>query len=241
MNIRCVHIVQPTPNSERSKPFIVMQTFFKMLQIIFCLDFGFFEHETVNRRLFWKITTILQSICMISLSFIFYSDYGYKLIIWISHYYCHYFLNVILLISLSPNRTLCHLHRHLQIIDMKLQASSFPFHVEQKIILYIIFEFVYNFIINVYYSKIPYLACKLLHFWIVLSRNIVYLCSAFVFYCILCRLKMLVSILKSDDRNSSLLQYNRIYKTIVELTKLYKSALDPLVSYIGVIINIART
>lgn len=236
MKIRRVK-VQSVPNSEESKPFLVMQIFFKMLHVIFCLDFGFFEHKSKNQRIFWKVATFLNAISLTYFSFINIAR-GARSIFWLCHFFCHFIYNVVVLLSLSPNKTLRQLYRDLQIIDIKLRANCASYNLEKKIIALIMIRFVCSFITYTYYCVNRFECFNLslvrvssiyIFFWLIISINVVNLCCAFVFYSVFYRLKMFVSVLKSNDRNCLSMHY--IYKSIVNLTELYKSALDPLVSY----------
>lgn len=215
--------------SEEPKPFRAMKLFFKILHVLCSLDFGFFEHDSKKKRYFWKVATIMNAIFVMCLTVMFFDDpYGDDLIFWVAFYYCHYFVNVLTLIFVSPKKTFCQLHRDLQAIDKELQTSSVSFQIEKKIIALIVFEFANSLITNKLYALSNEEAPSFIFFWLVMITNIVHLCSAFVFHSIFRRLNYFSATLKTNSRDNLSMQH--IYKSIVDLTELHKSTIDPLVS-----------
>lgn len=220
--------------------FNAVNIFYKTLEVVCCLDFGYFKHKSSKKRIIWRSFTLFRAICIMT-AFIIQIDYGSKgidghsPIIWSFFQLSNYFLTVIVLISFNHNKTFCQLHHDLKLIDVKFHTNIFIYNIENKIILWNVFVVVSNIIENYifcshhshvcsYMSWVP----RMIYFSCHASLSVVYVSKSFLFYCLTCRLNCLLSMLKSENDHINSMKY--FYKNIVEVAESYKAAFDPLVS-----------
>lgn len=220
------------PNvKENYKPFLVMKTFYRMLYIFSCLDYGFFEQKSFGARLFWRIITVLRLVFFVGLDLIL-LDYG-EFLPWLIFYFSYYFINVFILMSLSPNNTFYQLHCDLKNIDIQLQKSSSSYKLEIKIVSCAIVDIVLKFVaytlfcMEKNYCVRPVVA-RYVFLWLIISVGTVQLSCTFAFYSLFCRLKHFSFILQTENRDNLSMQF--IYKSIVDLAEIQKSAFSPMVS-----------
>lgn len=216
-----------------------MATCFKIVHVIFCLDFGFFEHKSKTRRIIWKSVTIIQAIFIICISV--YSAYvtspSFLFFYWFMLYFIHFILNVFFLIFFCRSATFCQLFKDLEYIDFKLGVYNATYSIEKKILiinmLYTLY-FIGSGIVNCIPSQLESGHCFSPLFlanvtMIVVSFIYVNTAYMFVFLCIHCRLQTLTLILRKRFINN-IYPKQLIYKSIADLAEIYKSAFDPSVS-----------
>lgn len=213
------------------EPSQVMQAFYKMLHILSCLDFGYFEYKSAKAKVFWKLITVLCSASIIGLGLILMEHRG--TLPWFLINFSYYFINVLFLICISSNKTVCQLHRDLQAIDTKLRVSSASYKLEIKLMSCAIFGIVLQIIMYTLFCGekkdcVRPLIIRYVFLWLMVSLNIVPLSCAFAFYSLTCRLWRFLSILQTENRDNMSMQL--IYKSIVDLAEMQKSASSPMVS-----------
>lgn len=220
--------------TQKSKYFKVMKTFYIVLHYCFGLDFGFFQYESSKWSIFWKLITILKSIILCSVCLLTLEDMD---IFHVAVFYyitlIHYFLNVICLVLINPNKTFCKLFYDLDSIDLKLNTNSSSFNLEIKILLIIFLHLSFK-------ALIPFLFCffydmslkpigsMFIFLSLIACLYFVHITYGFIFYSIYCRLTKFASILITSRSDFSSLQHT--YKSIIEMTEAYKKAFDPVVS-----------
>lgn len=223
----------------RSKKFYIMGTFFKIAHILFCLDFGFFEHKSKTRRIIWKLVTFLQAILFICICvYVAYvTSPSISFVFWFMLYFIHFLLNVFLLTFFCRRATFCQLLRDLEYIDFKLGVDNASYDIEKKIILvnmFYTFYYVSNTIIICIPSQLATYHCYDPLFFtfitiIVISFTYVHTSFMFVFVSIHYRLQTFTLILDKKPINN-IYPMHLLYKSIADLAEIYKPAFDPSVS-----------
>lgn len=215
----------------KSKYFTLIEIYYKFLHIFLCLDFGFFEYKSNNRRYFWKSITVIQFLIVYGILRVF--DIIPKLFFHIwghLHFLIYYFLTVFILVLINPNKTFSKFFSDLESIDLMLRTVISSYNLEIQICFISICNYGFRVLVNLIYwiwlDKFfaPAFFCTLYESFL----HTVLISYSVVFYSMNLRLKALGSMLKSNDSDINSLKY--IYKTIVELTEKHKTTFDPLVS-----------
>lgn len=219
------------------KSFRAVSILYKTIELLSCLDFGYFEHKSFKNRIIWKLFTIFRAICMVT-AFMLIFDYDKVWnwsLYWAIYQMCIYFLTVLILVCFNPNKTFCRLHHDLALIDDKFSIDVTTYNIEKKIIFWNVFVIISNIGENHIFCSYHSRTCS---FMALLPRmiftsclsflSVVYVSKAFIFYSLTCRLNCLMCMLKSENIDINSMQ--TCYKNIVEVAELYKAAFDPLVS-----------
>lgn len=221
-------------HTQKSKYYTIMKTFYKIIQLTICLDFGFYEHKSWEKRVFLKLFTIIQCffMCFVCL-FCLHHRNSVVLIAWVSFYLFHYFLNALILVLFNPDKTFYKLHQDLESIDVMLRADNASYSLEKKILCVILVDFGLRAVLAVCYCVMSDLCLKpiisaVIYMAVFYSLDLVHITCGFVYYSVYCRLKSLKSVLMIANLDYPSLQFT--YKSIVELIEMYKSTFDPLVS-----------
>lgn len=219
--------------SRKYNSFLVMATFYKMIQVLCCLDFGFFEHTSKIRRIAWKSITVLQAMLLSGVYIYMTLDFGF----WFIFYLIYYLTNVLILVALPPNLTYCQLHRDLHLLDLKQGANECSYNIEKMILICNVFSITIYFLSGIlscldnhhYFSFCGNAFVSGVFLMRIISFNLVFTSCTFVYFSIYCRLKTYASILRETNR-TGISQMQFMYKSIADLTEMYKSAFDALVS-----------
>lgn len=214
-----------------SKPLII---FFKLLHIFFGYDFGFFKYKSNKIKYFVNIFGVFQSI---SICLILISSMRKMVLVdyfWYGIYLIQYVLNVIVLASLSPGKSLCSFRREMRRLDHMIKCEDAHRHLGKIELLVTVCFIVYRMAIYFYFYLtggilLKFVWANAIYLFVILCLEYISIYSVFIFLSIYYRLKVLVSLIKSTNINSLVIFYS-IYKSIADTTENFKKAYDPMVS-----------
>lgn len=221
----------------KSKYFSIMTTFYRSIQVLCCLDFGFFENKSKRTIILWKSITVFYLISIVCICFYCTfidnsrTEFNNYIIPGFIFYFIRFLVNVIYLVFFNPNNKFCQFHRDLEYVDKKLGVENASYNIEVKILACIVCNTVFFCTLGLLTFAPDSMRLGLICSIIVMmttSDSVVVVTCAFVFYSINCRLKTFTSILRNGKTGIYSMQL--IYRLIADLTEAYKSAFDALVS-----------
>lgn len=219
---------------EKSKYSSFVTIFYKTVHIIIAFDFGFFDHvhESNTKRVIWKFVTTVHGFFMMFFFIKLVKTDSVLRILWGTFHLAHYFVNVLILATISPKKTFCQMQHDLVSIDKYLDARDTTSNTDKKLLFTFLINFVYNITNKIFFClesnscidrKIQSAILAILKMFL----EVVPITCAYFFYSIYCRLVKLTKIIENENRDT--VSLHRLYQSIAQLTEFYKCMLDPLV------------
>lgn len=208
---------------------------FRIYQIIFSVDLGFFEFKSLKIKFLWRFIAISQSFalgtfCLLSLFVTFNAN---ATAIWYIAYMSQYFISVSIMHLISKDVTFYKFLNSLLDIDTQLNFQYFN-RISIKMLVAIIFSITSTILsIFIYRCIYPenffsYWIIQFIHMFPTFTLDSIYIFYFFIFYSVNCRLVALTTVLNKKFTN--IVPCYILYKSIIENTLKVKSCFDIVVS-----------
>lgn len=213
------------------KPFKYLVFLYKLSQILYGVDFGFFQFVISGIKIIPKVLAVVQCIIVICAKVIINRDRINSSVVgmlWNYLYDAEYFFYVLILVFIKKENTFYNLLQDIRTIDLGLKVDHASYNLEIKLfciiamcianrVVLLILFCVFNEIHIPFLNSITYLI-------VVTATDMVRVTYAFMLYAISCRLKVIVSLLK--DKQSRVLSIQYLYKSIIDVATQHKVSLD---------------
>lgn len=211
---------------------------YKIIHIIFGLDFGFFDYKTKTMRFFLKCFTFFSTLSIAVTSVLSAHIYSLPEIFIFYVYFVIQYMTFFLIMFIFK-KPFCGFLQVMGNINAEFNKQNLDHSIKLNIeislgalflLARMVLEVVWcieidihkqqcispNWVLNIFYM-------------ILISHDLILLTMLLVYYIAYINLETLACQLKNDNLNSYD-KYNNIYKSIVDATENMKSSLDPLVS-----------
>lgn len=209
-------------------------TFFILILIIFAYDYGFVTDQSLNMKIFTKISTVVYGLTLNFVFLIYFlikmtplQAFGYIL----NH--VHHLAHILILTYFNKD-TFYNFLKDLEMIDLLLDINSDSYGVGLKIALWLVLTLVNNIILTILYCAKSHKYClnpmiiQILFFITILAYYTPLIVSFFTYREVHFRLKKITSFIENKSRN--ILKYQNVYKGLVDTTEKIKISFDIMVS-----------
>lgn len=218
----------------KEKMIHILPKFYKCLQILTGINFGFIKFESFKIKCIANIFSLLQVgsfsvACMIQT----YNDVERNVFWRHMIYLIQNILYVLVFMFMSTDTTLAGCLLVFRNFDSKLRIDPQSYNLEIKnlltVFVFVLAKIVCTFILcYVFEMCLPGYGKNMFYFAIILLRDLVILVNMFVFYVVNCRLTKFIKLLEMD--NVSIISFHRLYKVIADIALKLKRAYDSVVS-----------
>lgn len=235
----------PIPNAPTAKPEKLPKLviyFFRLYQIIFCIDLGFYEYKSFKTKFFCQFVAISQAftLCLVCILSFFNSMY-ITTAIWYTTFLIQYLLTVCVINLNTKDMTFHKFLNTLLVVDFELIFQCFKQTCVKMFVFMTLSTAASTFSILTYCNGYPEycISSVLIQFLFTIpsfALDTFLILYFFIFYSVYHRLMRLTNILNKNFTNIASCQF--LYKSIVENTLKVKASFDIVVSIIDIVLEV---